>query len=739
MAEMVMEAKPEVPPSSPPPPRVRARLEDEFGACDLLRPFRRSCYDAGARLSLAVTGVVPANTGRIEAEVERFVGGGFAGQVYRVVLREVQPDDGPLVGLEVGQRYAIKILRPPSGMAALFRDVLYFLAYQGAFSAEVNPAAVRVGVLWQKLIRRAAAERLGEPTSVCDTFATFYDDQLHSFGEINEWVSGRIWKFEVDQHVIERWEFKGEPPADIPSAEYVHKRLFMRDLVRLLHDMGAGELARQYEWWTCKSQPNALKRLGNDHSPRAGLTAIDFRAGLALLPFLPMSPADFWLILRGLRHGRLVQFDRSDLPRLHAFIDEHREEFADLQPAVNELVECETIHRRSLPDITHHHVRLLSDGSLRRDVRAGAITGWQHKGRIDEEHAEQLRRRGVWCTLLWFVSLVPLLGKAVLKLWGHSGYRAHLGRMLSNWSYFMRALRGSRIEVLCNWHRQGRISDERALRLVRQPVRFWLQRILIGWLPARWHRMIAEPSYGWKLVQERFSFVLRFLVQPQFREEWLLEQVHLGREEGMLTDDEAAKIAHQVHDPFIQKYLLCVAAHLCTVPVTQIVIAIVWAVIITYDRLNGIGWTATAARGAFWAVAIQTFPISPGSMARGLFVLFMMVRDRDIKNYYIAAPVSFIHVVGYLAFPLQMVAHDPALARFLAGRWARSAVHVIPVFGEKGALAEHAVFDLFFNVPLSFQERFRTRPLLWSIWLGLLGAALVLLGYGAYTQLHAWL
>ena len=88
-----------------------------------------------------------------------------------------------------------------------------------------------------------------------------------------------------------------------------------------------------------------------------------------------------------------------------------------------------------------------------------------------------------------------------------------------------------------------------------------------------------------------------------------------------------------------------------------------------------------------------------------------MIKERDIKNYYIAAPISFLHVIGYLAFPLQMVAHDPALARFMAGRWATGAVRFIPVFGEHGGLPEHAVFDLFFNFPLAVRRNFKARPI----------------------------
>ena len=151
-----------------------------------------------------------------------------------------------------------------------------------------------------------------------------------------------------------------------------------------------------------------------------------------------------------------------------------------------------------------------------------------------------------------------------------------------------------------------------------------------------------------------------------------------------------------------------------------------------------LGWPESLALATAAAATIQLLPVSPGSLTRGLFVLFLMIRERELRNYMIAAPVSFIHVVGYLAFPLQMVAHNPALARFLAGRWTRNTTHLVPVFGEKGGLLEHVVFDLFFNLPLSLRRGFRTRPVLWSL---RAAAAAVLAGavaLGAWARLWEW-
>ena len=51
----------------------------------------------------------------------------------------------------------------------------------------------------------------------------------------------------------------------------------------------------------------------------------------------------------------------------------------------------------------------------------------------------------------------------------------------------------------------------------------------------------------------------------------------------------------------------------------------------------------------------------------------------------------------------------PVLARFMAGHWANESVHIVPVFGESGALLEHWVFCLFYNWPLTIRHRIQKR------------------------------
>ncbi len=682
-------------------------LEDLFDQQKILRPIHLRRYEQGAELIYDIQGVVPAKLGQVKLVVEEFIGGGYAGQVYRVKVLDIESSEGGVEGIQVGETYAMKILIPPSGFARLFRNMIYALAFQGPFSLQGNPAAARTGAIWQKFLRRGTKIRFDSERAVVDIHATFIDSTLGSCGEISEWIDGRMWRFEVDDDLDARFHWKvGDPEDNIGSPEYRAKKTFMVRFVELMFEMGALELARQYEWATCKSQPNALKRLESDPSPNEGHVAVDFRAGLALLPFLPMCPADFKLILKGIARGSWVQFDRGNLKKLENFIKTNPESFEDMGEAFEELKENEKIYRDSLPDITHHHFRLLFSPKLWSSILNGSITSWRVRNQIDDEHSEYLTKNRFLALILYLLGLIPFLGKFIRKIWGRKDYKKHYARLFSNLSYFLRVGRARIAETLIRWHRAGRVDAERVQKLSRSPVRFY-SHLPLSILPAKVHRFFSDRRFFLRSLDNLFARPLRLYFKAEVREKWLRETVAQGKDRGMLTEEEAAHITSQLKEPFIQKYLKSLAVHVCTAPVTQIVSVFV---AIIYVRMHPeLPWQDAMVHAGLILGLFQVIPISPGSLARGLYVTFLVLRERNFKDYNIAFYLSFFKYIGYLAFPIQMAYRYPELARFMAGHWATSAAHIVPVFGERGALLEHAVFDLFYNYPLTIQRRIQKR------------------------------
>ncbi len=684
-------------------------LEEKFrGAC-LHRPMRIRRYDAGAELVYDVRGLEPANTGRVHLVVEKFVGGGFAGQVYRVKVLAIEAENGPIAGLEVGGVYAMKILIPPSSFSRLFRNVLYWIGFQGPFQLQVNPTAARSGALWQKFIRRGAKIRFGDEKAVVDIYATFVDGKLGSCGELSEWVDGRTWQLEVDNwlDLLKRWRRGRHVDAErLGSPEYRSKREFMGKLVGLLHDMGGYEFARQYEWSTCKSQPNCLKRRDTENNSSAGLVAVDFKAGLALLPFLPMSPGDFKLIAKGLMRGSLVQFDRGDINKLQRFVDSHSDEFADMGRMLEELKAADGVYRDSVPDITQNHIRLLYSRKLWSTMLDSAVTGWKVKNLIDEEHERKLRSNNFLTILYLLMGGFPFLGTILRRAWGRIDWRNHYRRILTEQGYLWRSIQARIAEKVIVWHRAGRVSPERALRLQEQLWRF-LCHIPVSILPAGLHRFLTD----WAFFKDKLHYIfvrpIKLYFSAKLREQWLRDMVTEGKSKHILTNQDAKTILGQLNERYVQRYLISLVVHLLTLPITQIVSGIhilIW---------NMIHPEATPVERAAMSLAIaaiyQVIPISPGSLARGLWAVGIAIYDRSFKDYNIAVFLSFFKYIGYLAFPIQMAQHYPALARFMAAHWATEAVHIVPVFGERGALLEHWVFRLFYNWPLTIRRRMRRR------------------------------
>ena len=673
-------------------------MRERIGGISLEIPWCPSRYEDGDLLELDITTAWPEYEGHAHFRVQKYVGGGFAGQVYLCRLDHLHLAEGAAPDLVVGGRYAVKILVPASRFAVGFRNVVYRLAFQSSFSARSSRAACRTGLLWPKVIRAAAAGRLGDEQAVADTYASFYDPVLRSWGEVREWVEGRTWKLEADGHMRKRRLWRSIEPRETGSPEYTAKRRFMADLVRMLHDMGMPELARQYEWWTMKSQPNVLKRSDRADGPGDGLCAVDFRAGLALVPCLPMSPADLGLVFRGLCRGSVAQFDRCDWAELRWYMADHFGHSSKGDALLDALQTYDREYRRSMPDLTHQGGRLLVDASLRRDVRHGLVDGYLCSDLVDDAFVDRLREGGARFVGFYLLGAVPFLGGWLRRLWGHRAWRRHYARSCSSLSYLRDTGRVRAADAALEWHRKGRVGETHARRIASHAWLYWLERLTVGLLPRRLHRFLTEPAWWIGAMRSGYRYVRQFLRDAGFREQWLRDQVESGHAEGMLDDEERDAILAGIKDPFIVTYLKSVGVHLATLPVTQIVSVTVGAV--WGGHILATGGSKEAAMGVFAGTVafFQVFPVSPGSLCRGFYVVYLMIRDRSWRDYVVAAPLSFLKYVGYLSFPLQMSATHPALSQFMAGRWATNAVHVVPVFGEKGALFEHMVFDLFFNI-----------------------------------------
>ena len=215
------------------------------------------------------------------------------------------------------------------------------------------------------------------------------------------------------------------------------------------------------------------------------------------------------------------------------------------------------------------------------------------------------------------------------------------------------------------------------------------------------HRFATDSQYRKERLHYLFVRPIKLYFDRQLREQWLKDMISEGQNKHILSSEDSKLILSQINEPFIQKYLVSLVVHLLTLPITQIVSVLIAAIYVTTHWGQPNAW----AIGLGIIAAFQVVPISPGSLTRGLYVLYLVIKEKDFKNYNIAVFLGFFKYIGYLAFPIQMAYHYPALARFMAGHWATEVVHIVPVFGERGALLEHWIYCLFYNWPLTVRRR----------------------------------
>ena len=582
---------------------------------------------------------------------------------------------------------AIKLLRPRNALKERFRDALFHLSVQTTFAPRLQEDAVQAGLIWQRLLGRAYEAEGGNPAAIVRPLGYFWDEELFSFAEIQTWVEGRPSRHEPDDQLIQRWLGLSHTP---PNNEIDRQRNFMARITRLCYQIGAIGLARQYEWLTLVSQANVLK-CAEISSPSSEFTAVDFRPGLAIPFFLPLSPAHARIIWQGFLRGVLVHFDEIDLPRLDAYLEEHLDAFTEFAPLVEHLKKAEARYRAGLPDLWHRVWK-----RTQPLVRQPAITNWQKLGLMDVEEARYLHgaRRFYFYLLL---DNLPLFGHIVLRWLGNGIYREHWRRLLTQSAYRREGLKVMQGHDLANWVITKRVPLDTAKHLADRQSPYLFHKFALGFLPASAHRFLTDPSQRADWGQ-RFLHPFRLLADKNYQTAWFLQIIQAQADKGVVSADTASRLKDRIGEPFMRGFL--------------------WDLSFTVglDVLARLFYLFLAVYGLvteeFWLL-ILTFlgPISPSGIVR-VFYLFVqllvgaprMVRHRDrrlLMTRLVSLAIAPWRMVGNLFVPFAMLAYDHEMSFLFADYFVTKMVNRIPVLGGPDKLLAHWVFQWTYNFPLS--------------------------------------
>lgn len=623
--------------------------------------------------------------------VSAFAGSGFAGQVYRADLEgateAILGTSGPV---------ALKILRPASQVKLWFRDSLFLLSYQMTFAARLRAPSVRAGQLLNLFIRSAAALEGGAVEMIARPRGYTWDAQLRSYVEIYDWEAGRPQRYTPDDRLMQRWLNPNTPPA---QGEMQRKRAFMDWLVGLCDRLGAEGVARQYIWDTWISQANVLTRTEVDYP--AEFIAVDWRPGLAVPFFLPLSPAHARLILRGLRRGRTVLFDYLDTAALRRDLNELPKPNKNLKDTLAALLADDAWDRRTRPDLWQSTDAVLCDHARRQAIQAALVSDWQHLGRIAAARATRLKHSRLRFGVHFLLSLLPLLGPWLQSMLDHPGYRWHVRAWLAKPGYRKTYLEAVQARDLAEWIWFGRATQAQATRLAASNGAYLAQKLGLSWMPPVIHRLATDPARRREMLRRAFVQPARLILDEAARLAWLEGVVQVQVERGVLPEPEAAAALRRLRTPRLHGFVRDLGLSFGLEIFSRLL----------YILLGFYGLAA----GTFWPLLVAMLgPISPSGVVRLAYIGGQLLFEapliwRERKRKLLAARLSGMLIapwrfVGNFCVPVEMFAYEPQIALLVAEYLVYQLVRLIPVFGGRNKLLEYTAFQLTFNLPLSLRR-----------------------------------
>ncbi|MBI4099815.1 hypothetical protein HY440_02305 [Candidatus Microgenomates bacterium] len=641
----------------------------------LFKPSRRS-YFPGEIVDAELCRLDGSSAGQKRFFIGKSPGSGFAGQVYQAFA----PD------LEASDSVAVKVLRPKSAWKEAFRDTLHKLSYQTSFPARLREEAVRSGLVWQEIIRTAAAIETGDHEAVVKPLGYFWDGNLNSFAEVQQWVPSRPVKYQAKS-------------ADRGPTEMELKRIRMDELVEVCEKVGAIGAATQFRWYTMVSQANVLTRRDGQQT-QPDLVAADCRPGLAAPFFLPLSPIHAQISLRGLAKGEFAHFDEVDFKRLDAYVALHPKEFLPLSGLIGQLKKDDVKYRNGRPDLWHRRTKLLVDGGVRAKIREATVGDWELLDKVSPQEALTLRNGAKRYWPYFLIDSLPL-GNGVLRVLGNEKYRGHLGKNLTDGKYLGENISAHKAADLLEWADDGRVTFDRARKLDSSTPRYLAEKLVLGWQPEKLHRLETDPVARRDLAYDLFVHPARLFTNRGYREKWLTEIITSRRDEGLITSEEYKLLKSQAGEKEMQRLLddvgFCVGTELLTK--------------LLYPILGVYG----AASGNFLPLGLSaTSPISPSGILRELYhlgrtaaeikTLARRGNEKLLTSKALSAFIAPWRAVGNF-FPMsEMALYYDEMSMLLTDYFVRKGIDKVPVFGGEGMLLEYWAFNLFYSWPASMRE-----------------------------------
>jgi hypothetical protein len=368
---------------------------------------------------------------------------------------------------------------------------------------------------------------------------------------------------------------------------------------------------------------------------------------------------------------------------------------------IQKLRQVEAAQRYARPDLWQSRLGFFRSRERRHTAALALVDDWVRLAQVDPQNGLRMKTSRARFWLAYWCGWLPWLGGMLRAAFFHHGYRSHLMALVTRPAYLKLALLAARSRDLAEWSAQGRVSRGRLARLERSTRLYCLDRLSLGWLPARLQRILSDRAEFQKLLSALVVHPLRLLLRPDYRFAWLRGILEMQQEQGLISASQQIELEKQLGEPHLASF----SRDLGITVGLEVFSKTIYGLLAAYGLSSG----------DFLPLALAVLgPVPPSGVIRAGYVAVQLAwelpgiwRDRDrqlLVSRLLGLAVAPWRWVGNLFAPLEMFSSYPDLSLLMAEHFVVRMVRVVPVLGGPGLLLEYWAFQAVYNLPLSLRR-----------------------------------
>ena len=558
--------------------------------------------------------------------------------------------------------------------------IIYRICFQAPFAYQSNRDAI-LACYHRRIVVGQILRGLNSPVHVAKPLYVRFDRVSNCWVLAAEWIQGRgIRPMDTDatrpRRVIRRFLGLEKKKSSQGRSEMSELLETMRVLEVQLRQSGLIGTGWQVSPAAMVSTANLL-RVENQY------TVIDLESGI---PAILVAK----YLIDGIKNAHFPPFDELDHRKLKTWVRDHRsvlstnlgvEGLAELEESVDQLIWHHLAWKNSEVAIFRKPWKFFNR-KFYGNCAVERLRRWQQERTLDQ--ATLASRHRLLISLIWLCNLFPgKLFRFAARYLGDQNHRRRTHNFLLQPKIRKRVLRFSLHRHWASLIRTERVPNGASPSWKRCTLHRMLRRVT----PTSLHRFLSDSHRRKQLTRRVWRLTQNRAFQNRYGKHLIRRRVDRWTLAGRMDGVEADRLRHTLSNPQIRDCLRGFGFH--------VGLKFLSPVFTPLKIIGLVGFYET--KNVLLLIPFLVAPI----LRLSLTLVNQRISHQPLKNHRVALLLSWLPVLGTLAYPAQLYSSNLRLSRFLIRDFASNLGRKFPIYGGENTRLEIGLIeftDWFFSV-----------------------------------------